>query len=93
MELGAVEFLSLNIQGSFAMYRYMKILALLFSVFVLLGGSLVLAAKVEVIEVPSVQGRCVVCSREFNLIQTEHDLILNMDLTHFARQLSSSGDE
>ena len=30
-----VEFLSLNIQGSFAMYDYMKISALLFSIFVL----------------------------------------------------------
>ena len=46
-------FLGLNIQGSFAMYHYMKISALLFYVFVLLGGSLVNAAKVEVIEVPS----------------------------------------
>ena len=35
------------------MYHYMKISALLFYVFVLLGGSLVNAAKVEVIEVPS----------------------------------------
>ena len=35
------------------MYDYMKISALLFSVFALLGGSLVYAAKVEVIQVPS----------------------------------------
>ena len=46
-------FLGLNIQGSFAMYHYMKISALLFSVFALLGGSLVQAAKVVIIDVPS----------------------------------------
>jgi len=46
-------FLGLNKLSSFAMYHYMKISALFFSVFFLLGGSLVDAAKVEIIQVPS----------------------------------------
>ena len=46
-------FLGLNNLSSFAMYHYMKISALFFSVFFLLGGSLVDAAKVEIIQVPS----------------------------------------
>ncbi|MEK9773562.1 MAG: hypothetical protein VW576_08340, partial [Opitutae bacterium] len=43
----------MNNRSYFAMYRYMKMSALLFSVFVLFGGLLVHAAKVEVIQVPS----------------------------------------
>ena len=46
-------FLGLNNLGSFAMYHYMKVSALFFSAFFLLGGSFVHAAKVEVIQVPS----------------------------------------